>query len=133
MANPSARYYYKGSRLKQLRAFCHVARLGSVTRAAEALFLSQPAGSLQLGALETELGAQLFERQGRRINLTHEGQALYEIARPLVDGFDAIEGEFHNRLRGLSTCCRRWCRPSARRTRKSSSSCTTSPARTGWR
>ena len=102
MANPSARYYYKGSRLKQLRAFCHAARLGSVTRAAEALFLSQPAVSLQLGALETELGAQLFERQGRRLALTHEGQALYEIARPLVDGFDAIDGEFRNRVRGLS-------------------------------
>lgn len=102
MANPGSRYYYKGSRLKQLRAFCHTARLGSVSRAAEALFLSQPAVSLQLGALETELGARLFERRGRRINLTHEGQALYELARPLVDGVDAIDGEFRSRVRGLS-------------------------------
>jgi hypothetical protein len=65
VANPSARYYYKGSRLKQLRAFCHVARrLGSVSRAAEALFLSQPAVSLQLGALETELGRNCSNARG---------------------------------------------------------------------
>jgi len=79
------RFYYKGSRLKQLRAFCAAARLGSVTRAAEALFLSQPAVSLQLGALESELSVKLFERQGRRLNLTHEGEELYELARRGVE------------------------------------------------
>jgi LysR family transcriptional regulator, putative pyruvate carboxylase regulator len=93
--------YYKGNRLKQLRAFCHAARLGSVTRAAEALFLSQPAVSLQLGALESELGVTLFERLGRRMAMTREGEALYELARPLIDGIDGIEGEFRSRLKGL--------------------------------
>jgi len=102
MPDPTPRFYYKGSRLKQLRAFCHAARLGSVTRAAEALFLSQPAVSLQLGALESELGVKLFERQGRRLNLTHEGEELYELARPLMDGLDSLESDFRDRLRGLS-------------------------------
>ena len=51
MAGPKPRFYYKGDRLKPLRAFCQVARLGSVSRAAEALFLSQPAVTLQLQAL----------------------------------------------------------------------------------
>jgi DNA-binding transcriptional LysR family regulator len=102
MPTKSPRFYYKGSRLKQLRAFCHVARLGSVSRAADAVFLSQPAVSLQLGALESELGIPLFERHGRRLNLTREGQALYELARPLVDGFDSLEGDFRTRLQGLS-------------------------------
>ena len=102
MSTKPARFYYKGSRLKQLRAFCHVARLGSVSRAAESLFLSQPAVSLQLGALESELGVPLFERFGRRLNLTREGQALYDLARPLIDGLDSLEGDFHTRLRGLS-------------------------------
>ena len=102
MAAKITRFYYKGSRLKQLRAFCHVARLGSVSRAAEAVFLSQPAVSLQLGALESELGIPLFERLGRRLSLTREGQALYELARPLVDGLDGLDGEFRTRLRGLS-------------------------------
>ena len=100
MSDP--RYYYKGSRLKKLRAFCLIARLGSVSRAAEALFLSQPAVSLQLGALEKELGERLFERNGRRLNLTGAGQVLYELARPLVEGMDGLEGEFRARLRGLA-------------------------------
>jgi DNA-binding transcriptional LysR family regulator len=44
---------------------------------------------------------KLFERHGRRLNLTREGQMLYDLARPLVDGLDALEGEFHSRLKGL--------------------------------
>ncbi len=102
MSGETPRYYYKGSRLKQLRAFCHAARLGSVTRAAEALYLSQPAVSLQIGALEGEMNVALFERQGRRLSLTAEGEVLYELARPLMDGLDALDGEFRNRLRGMS-------------------------------
>ena len=93
--------YYKGNRIKQLRAFCHVARLGSVSRAAEALYLSQPAVSLQLGALERELEVRLFDRIGRRLSMTREGEALYELARPLVDGVDSIDGEFRSRLKGM--------------------------------
>ena len=98
---PAPRFSYKGSRFKPLRAFCQVARLGSVSRAAEALYLSQPAVTLQLQALERELGTRLFERNGRRMALTREGEALYELARPLVDGFDGLEGVFRERLRGL--------------------------------
>ena len=101
MAEPKTRFYYKGDRLKPLRAFCQAARLGSVSRAAEALFLSQPAVTLQLQALERDLGVALFERLGRRLSLTREGTALYELARPLVEGFDGLEGEFRNRLKGL--------------------------------
>ena len=101
MAGPGGRFFYKADRLKPLRAFCQVARLGSVTRAAEALFLSQPAVTLQLQALERDLGQPLFERIGRRFSLTREGQVLYELARPLVEGLDGIDGEFRARLKGL--------------------------------
>src|SRR6476659_509479 len=83
--SPSApRFAYKADRLKPLRAFCQTARLGSVSRAAEALFLSQPAVTLQLQALERDLGVALLERNGRRLSLTREGEALYDLARPLV-------------------------------------------------
>src|SRR5690349_25047127 len=92
------RFAYKGDRLKPLRAFCQVASLGSVSRAAEALFLSQPAVTLQLQALERDFDVPLFERLGRRLTLTRAGSALYELARPLVEGLDGIEGEFRNRL-----------------------------------
>lgn len=97
----SPRFYYKGDRLKPLRAFCQAARLGSISRAAEALFLSQPAVTLQLQALERDLKVRLFERSGRRLTLTREGSALYELARPLVEGMDGLEGEFRNKLKGL--------------------------------
>ena len=72
------RFAYKADRLKPLRAFCQTARLGSVSRAAEALYVSQPAITLQLQALERELGVKLFERVGRRLTPSREGQVLYE-------------------------------------------------------
>lgn len=100
-APASPRFAYKGDRLKPLRAFCQTARLGSISRAAEALFLSQPAVTLQLQALEREFGARLLERSGRRISLTREGQELYELARPLVEGLDSLDGAFRERVRGL--------------------------------
>lgn len=95
------RFAYKGDRLKPLRAFCQVARLGSVSRAAEALYVSQPAVSQQLQALERELGVPLFERNGRRLLPTREGEALYALARPLVDGLDALPAAFRQQLAGM--------------------------------
>ena len=95
------RYAYKSDRLKPLRAFCQAVRLGSVSRAAEALFLSQPAVTLQLQALERDMGARLLERSGRRLVMTREGEALYELARPLVEGFEGLDAAFRDQLRGL--------------------------------
>jgi DNA-binding transcriptional LysR family regulator len=97
----SPRFSYKADRLKPLRAFCQVARWGSVSRAAEALFLSQPAVTLQLQALERDLGMALLERNGRRLTLTREGEALTDHARPLVDGLEAIDTLFRDRIRGM--------------------------------
>lgn len=96
----AGRFYYKGNRLKQLRAFVYTTRLGTLSRAAEALFLSQPSISLQIKALERELGAVLLERTRRRVMLTDAGEALYEMARPLVEGFEGLDREFHTKTRG---------------------------------
>lgn len=85
---------YKGNLLKHLRAFCQTARLGSVSAAADALYLSQPSISQQIKALEDELGRQLFERQGHRMQLTPAGKTLLDLARPLVDRLDALPDEF---------------------------------------
>lgn len=100
-SDSTVRYYYKGNRHKQLRAFVSVVKLGTLTRAAEALYLSQPTISLQLQALERELGAVLLERRRRRINLTDAGEALYELARPLVEGWEALDRNFQARVKGL--------------------------------
>ncbi len=97
------RFAYKADRLKPLRAFCQVARLGSVSRAAAALYVSQPAITLQLQALERELGVKLFERVGRRLTPTREGDALYELARPLVEGLDSLPALFREQIKGLDT------------------------------
>ncbi len=85
---------YKQNRFQQLRGFCYAAQTGSMSKAAEKMFLSQPSVSLQIKALERELDAELFERKGPRISLTLDGQHLLEIARPLVDGIDRLGDTF---------------------------------------
>ena len=97
------RFYYKGSRFKQLRAFVATVKLGTLSRAAEALFLSQPSVSLQLQALERELGTPLLQRSRRRINLTDAGEALYELARPLVEGWENLDRDFQARIKGMQS------------------------------
>jgi DNA-binding transcriptional LysR family regulator len=99
--NEPARFYNKGNRLKQMRAFCQAVKFGSVARAAEALFLSAPSVSLQLSALEKELGARLLERTRPRLALTAEGQTLYDLARPLVEGIETLEQQFNAQRQGL--------------------------------
>jgi len=100
-ADGAARYYYKGNRLKQLRAFCYVVKFGSVARAAESLFLSASSVSLQLSALEAELDVRLLERMRPRLTLTHEGQLLYDLARPLVEGMENLDRQFREQCRGV--------------------------------
>ncbi|GLQ99989.1 transcriptional regulator [Dyella mobilis] len=97
------RYYYKGNRLKQMRAFVATVKLGTLSRAAESLYLSQPSISLQLQALERELGVELLQRSRRRINLTDAGEALYELARPLVEGWEHLDRDFHSKIKGLQS------------------------------
>jgi DNA-binding transcriptional LysR family regulator len=62
--------------LGQLRAFLAVVRNGSINRAAAELFVTQPAVSASVAALERELGVRLVARDGRGIRLTPSGEAL---------------------------------------------------------
>ncbi|BAO43830.1 LysR family transcriptional regulator [Thiolapillus brandeum] len=95
MPNTKKNLYYKQNRLKQLRAFCAAAQAGSISLAAEQLFLSQPTVTLQIQALERDMQVVLFERRGPKISLTPEGVVLNEIARPLVDGIEGLEENFN--------------------------------------
>lgn len=85
---------YRYDRLRQLRAFCFAAELGSISRAAERLDLTQPSVSLQIQALERELGITLFERRGPRIRLTSDGETLHEMAQNMVANIDDLPTHF---------------------------------------
>ena len=95
MAKRSVRY--KHNRLQQLRGFYYAAQSGSISRAAEKMYLSQPSVSLQIQALEREFDTKLFDRNGPKIELTHDGEILFELAQPLVDGFSSLEESFQAR------------------------------------
>ena len=92
--------YYTGNTLKQLRAFCSVARTGKMTDAADEMFLSQSAISLQIKALEDEMDTILFERRGPRIQLTPHGRKFLDMVRPVVEGMDGLKERFDNEVRG---------------------------------
>ena len=62
--------------LKQIQTFMEVARQGSVSKAAERLFVTQPAVSMQIRQLEDAFGLALVEPVGRNIGLTHAGEAF---------------------------------------------------------
>jgi len=74
--------YARNLDLNLLRVFLAVAERGSVTAAAEALYLTQPAVSAALRRLTAAIGAPLFAKQGRGLTLTTRGAALLVAARP---------------------------------------------------
>ena len=71
-----------------------------MTDAADELFISQSAISLQIKALEAEMDVVLFERRGPRIQLTPDGRKLLDMARPLVEGMDGLGERFNKEVRG---------------------------------
>ncbi len=82
--------------LRHLRTFVGIADAGGISRARAGLNLSQPAASRQILALEAELGVRLFDRIGRRIRLSSEGEDLLRQCRRLL-----MDAEFAQR-----TCAR---------------------------
>jgi DNA-binding transcriptional LysR family regulator len=87
-------------KLDQLRTFQQVVLTGSFTRAARELFLTQPAVSQQIKALENSYRVKLFDRSGKKIQLTNEGEALYSKINVLLNELKDIEKLFED-LSGL--------------------------------
>ncbi len=77
--------------LHQLEAFVAVATFRSFHRAAEALYLSQPAVSARIQSLERALGKRLFQRDGRSVRLTEAGEALLPYAERAIQA--VVEGQ----------------------------------------
>ena len=90
-------FRYKQNRLQQLRGFCAVVETRSVSKAANRLNLTQPTVSLQGQSLERDCEPQAVRKTRPRIELTHEGALLYELARPLVEGLLALDRDFEDR------------------------------------
>ena len=74
----------KNATVRQLATFAAVARLGSVSRAAEELHLTQPAVSIQLGILEDAAGTPLLRRGARGVKLTEAGELLASYAERIL-------------------------------------------------
>ncbi len=73
-----------------------VARLGGFTRAAEQLHIAQPAISAQIRHLERELGATLFERTTRRVQLTHAGTLLLARVQTVIIELDQARADLND-------------------------------------
>lgn len=76
---------------RQLQVFEAVARHLNFTRAAEELFLTQPAVSMQIKQLEEQIGQPLFEQMGKKIHLTDPGQEVYRYSQAISRQLDEME------------------------------------------
>jgi DNA-binding transcriptional LysR family regulator len=76
--------------LRHLRTFVLIADSGGIARASGRLHLSSPAASRQILALENELRVQLFDRIGRRLQLTPEGEDLLTRSRRLLNDAESL-------------------------------------------
>jgi len=86
--------------LRQLKVFERVARRLSFTRAAEELYLTQPAVSMQIKQFEESIGLPLFERLGKKIFLTRAGEELYRLSRQISLQLDEAE-QLIDELKGM--------------------------------
>lgn len=80
--------------LKQLEAFVQVAESGSFSKAAKALYLTQPTISAHIAVLEKELNVRLFIRNTKEVSLSEDGKELYKYARQIIDIEKKIEERF---------------------------------------
>src|ERR1051326_1315606 len=93
--------YAPGMELRQLRYFVAVAETGNISRAAQKIFLTQPALSRQIKALEDELGQPLLERQAHSFKLTPAGEHLLGEARELLQRADEVVERVRRTGRGM--------------------------------
>ena len=83
--------------LSLYRIFYTTARTGNISRAAEELFISQPAVSKSISRLEQSLGTELFTRSSRGVQLTEEGELLYSHVRSAFQTLESAENQLRIR------------------------------------
>jgi DNA-binding transcriptional LysR family regulator len=88
--------------LHQLKIFHKIAEVGSITKAAEELHLTQPAVSIQLKKLQEQIEIPLTEVIGRKIHITDFGRKMAEVSAKIIDDMDLIQDTV-NQYKGLLT------------------------------
>lgn len=88
--------------LRQLKYFLAVAREQSISKAAEALYVTQPNLSRQMQNLESEIGKQLFIRGAKKITLTQTGQLLRKRAEEILELYNQTEAELNTPVSDVS-------------------------------
>ena len=82
--------------LRHLKIFKEVCDHGSITKAAEALFIAQPSVSVAISELEKHYNVTLFQRISNRLIITEEGKSVYERACNVLNAFDDFESTAYN-------------------------------------
>lgn len=78
--------------IQQLTYFVAIAEQGSINKAAEKLFVTQPNLSKAISNLENELKVRIFNRTNKGVALTDEGKKLYQYARTIINQMELIQG-----------------------------------------
>jgi len=87
--------------IQKLMYFVEIVEKGSVTKAADALNMTQPPLSMAIKKMESEMDVQLFERKGKRLILTGTGQLFYLRAKELIASSEAVLQELTDHHLGL--------------------------------
>jgi len=82
--------------IQQLKGFFFSARLGSLTKAADKMSVTQSAVSQQIKKLEEELGVKLFNRYGPKKDLTPDGRLFYNLIIPIIQEIDSLKITFED-------------------------------------
>jgi len=87
------RFYYKTNKLGKLQIFIKLYELGSVTKVANELYVSQPSISMQIKSLENDIGSKLFDKVGRYLVSTSDGHLFY---KSIINHVVGVENIFKN-------------------------------------
>lgn len=95
--------------IQQLTYIVEIAKCNSISRAAEYLFVSQPALSQQIRNLEKELGYCVFRRTRKGLELTEKGNLFYQKAQKMLEDWsrfkeEVISGTEHKKIKNRTWC-----------------------------
>lgn len=93
------RFFYKRNRFHQLKGFCTVMQWGSIAKAGDIMRVSPSSISLQIQALERDIGVKLFYRVKQRLQPTEEAYSIYRVALEHLEGIDHIYEDTANLLK----------------------------------